>query len=355
MSTQQDINAFRAQRIANTHDPLALMENTQTPFHLDHSSLITYMQHPKPNNNFVSQPLFHTNYLQRPMQNPGDISNPTTAFNMALQLNDNVGNQFRQNAMQNVGNQVVLNASQNSGVQNVRNQNGLSVVSEIANQHGDGNVVTALAEGNGNGINGACKETKRANVNCTLENKSSSGTQSDKAPVYDSDGSAENDSNVISVVSSVEQSGGTVEQHPANIKETHAYFESLYNNLATEVEKVNLVNRKMKETNAELTTELASNAQVDNTEFRYNGKSVYLKKHDPPAVHDSEETMQLAQESRLKMKHLNKEIKPANYTKINHLSRFLFLSNAVVTRKRCTFEYFQNGHCSNSISNTNEE
>ncbi|GJX34248.1 hypothetical protein Tco_0245805, partial [Tanacetum coccineum] len=86
MSTQQDINAFRAQRIANTHDPLALMENTQTPFHLDHSSLITYMQHPQPNNNFVSQPSFNTNYLQHPMQNPGDISNPTTAFNMALVL-----------------------------------------------------------------------------------------------------------------------------------------------------------------------------------------------------------------------------------------------------------------------------
>ncbi|GKD05770.1 hypothetical protein Tco_1180744, partial [Tanacetum coccineum] len=197
MSTQQDINAFRAQRIANTHDPLALMENTQTPFHLDHSSLITYMQHPQPNNNFVSQPSFNTNYLQHPMQNPGDISNPTTAFNMALALmakaftlndttptnnnqrsssnpssmqiaqpgmnmdqdrqmlmvEDIVGNQFRPNAMHNVGNQVVLNASQNPGVQNVGNQNGLSVVSEIANQHGDGNVVTAPAEGNSNGIN----------------------------------------------------------------------------------------------------------------------------------------------------------------------------------------------------------
>ncbi|GJR22724.1 gag-pol polyprotein, partial [Tanacetum coccineum] len=297
MSTQQDINAFRAQRIANTHDPLALMANTQTPCHPDHSSLITYIQHPQPNNNFVSQPSFNTNYLQHPMQNPGDISNPTTAFNMALALmakaftlndttptnnnqrsssnpssmqiaqpgmnmdqdrqmlmvEDNVGNQFRPNAMHNVGNQVVLNASQNPGVQNVGNQNGLSVVSEIANQHGDGNVVTAPAEGNGNGINGntircyncqgedhyasnctvkprkldaaylqkqmqiaqkeeagiqltseefdfmaaagACEETERANANCSLENNlqqaSSSGTQSDEAPVYDSDGSAE--------------------------------------------------------------------------------------------------------------------------------------------------------------------
>ncbi|GKA53845.1 retrovirus-related pol polyprotein from transposon TNT 1-94 [Tanacetum coccineum] len=51
----------------------------------------------------------------------------------------------------------------------------------------------------------------------------------------------------------------------------------------------------------------------------YNGK-VLLGKHDPPVVYDSEETLLLAQESRLKMKQLNKEIKPANYTKINLLS-----------------------------------
>nr|GEZ96614.1 hypothetical protein [Tanacetum cinerariifolium] len=41
--------------------------------------------------------------------------------------------------------------------------------------------------------------------------------------------------------------------------------------------------------------------------------------HDPPVVHDSEETLELAQESHDKMKQMNKEIKPANYTKINHL------------------------------------
>nr|GEW82966.1 hypothetical protein [Tanacetum cinerariifolium] len=50
----------------------------------------------------------------------------------------------------------------------------------------------------------------------------------------------------------------------------------------------------------------------------YDGK-LLLEKHDPPVMHDSEETLQLAQESREKIKQLNKEIKPANYTKINHL------------------------------------
>ncbi|GKE13629.1 hypothetical protein Tco_1417180 [Tanacetum coccineum] len=86
MSTQQDINAFSAQRLANTYDPLALMANTQTPFHLDQSSLITNLQHLQPNNNFVQQPSFNTNYMPQPMQNLEDSSYPTTAMNKALAL-----------------------------------------------------------------------------------------------------------------------------------------------------------------------------------------------------------------------------------------------------------------------------
>ncbi|GJX34533.1 putative reverse transcriptase domain-containing protein [Tanacetum coccineum] len=81
--------------------------------------------------------------------------------------------------------------------QNVENMNGLSVVLEISNQYGNGNVVTAPAEGNSNGINDAHEETKRVKVNCTsedtLQQASTSGTQSDNAPVYDSDGSTELD------------------------------------------------------------------------------------------------------------------------------------------------------------------
>nr|GEW59924.1 hypothetical protein [Tanacetum cinerariifolium] len=51
----------------------------------------------------------------------------------------------------------------------------------------------------------------------------------------------------------------------------------------------------------------------------YNG-NLLLKDHDPPVVYDSKETLELAQESREKMRLLKKEIKPANYAKINHLS-----------------------------------
>ncbi|GKE09896.1 hypothetical protein Tco_1413447, partial [Tanacetum coccineum] len=205
----------------------------------------------------------------------------------------NGGNQFRQYDGQNVGNQNGYNA-----VQNVRNQN----------LNGNGNVVAAWAEGNVNGNNAEefdlmataadLDEIEEINANCilmaNLQQTSTSGTQTDKASVYDSDGLTKvhhydncnnndifnmftqdeqytellepipepyqvqhNDSNVISEVSSVEQSGRTVDQHPATVEETRAYFESLYNNLAIEVEKVNTVNRKLRETNADLTTELA--------------------------------------------------------------------------------------------------
>ncbi|GJV32413.1 hypothetical protein Tco_1392813 [Tanacetum coccineum] len=257
MWTQQDINAIRAQRLANTHDPLALMANTQTPFHPDQSSHITYIHHPQPNNHFVQQPLFNTNYMPQLMQNLEDSSDPTTAMNKALALmakgfkfntlptnnnqrssiiprnsliiqpgintsqdikmqmvDDNAGNQVRHNAVQNDGNEVRQNAVQNPGIQIVENMKRLSVVLEIANQYGNGNVETTSAEGNGNGINeeeagiqstqeefkfiaaaDAYKETERVKVNCTsedtLQQASTSGTRSDNAPVYDSDGSTE--------------------------------------------------------------------------------------------------------------------------------------------------------------------
>ncbi|GJZ10345.1 hypothetical protein Tco_0545104 [Tanacetum coccineum] len=86
----------------------------------------------------------------------------------------------------------------------------------------------------------------------------------------------------------------------------------------------------------------------------YNGK-VLLEKHDPPVVYDSEETLQLAQESPLKMKRLNKEIKQENYTKINHLSG-VFVSQTAKSREEL---YFSNtsksANVSKSFSIPNEE
>nr|GFB82361.1 hypothetical protein [Tanacetum cinerariifolium] len=207
----------------------------------------------------------------------------------------NVWNLNGYNAIQNVKNQVAHNVIQNPRVQNVGNQNGLMGVPGNANQNGNGNVVVARAKGNATGHNAAAAyldEIEEVNANyiliANLQQASTSGTQTNKAPVYDSDGSAEvhnyencyddeifnmftqeeqytkllepipephqvpqNDNNVISEDSSVEQNEETVEQHPANdtsveqggetveqhhtnFEETRALYESLYQNLAIE-------------------------------------------------------------------------------------------------------------------------
>nr|GEZ20890.1 hypothetical protein [Tanacetum cinerariifolium] len=92
---------------------------------------------------------------------------------------------------------VVQNAVQNPRVQNVGNQNGLIVVPGIANQNpnGNGNLIAARAEGNATGLNDL-DEIEEVNANyilmTNLQQASTSGTQTDKALVYDSDRSAEN-------------------------------------------------------------------------------------------------------------------------------------------------------------------
>ncbi|GJY45709.1 hypothetical protein Tco_0434772, partial [Tanacetum coccineum] len=144
-----------------------------------------------------------------------------------LMVEDNVGNTFRPNAGQIVGNQNGYNVVQNSG---------------------NGNVVAAWAEGD-------LDEIEKVNANCilmaNLQQASTSGTQTDNAPVYDSDGSAElfepisephqvqqNDIDVISAVSSVEQSRRTVEQNPSTIEETQAAkFIQDFKSLAKEADK----------------------------------------------------------------------------------------------------------------------
>ncbi|GJX03094.1 hypothetical protein Tco_0189010 [Tanacetum coccineum] len=132
------------------------------------------------------------NYMPQPMQNLKDSSDPTTAMNKALAL---MAKAFKFNTIPTNNNQISSLISRNSQIsqpamntiQDIKMQmvddnvgNQLSILSEIANQYGNRNVVTALAKGNGNGIN-----------EDTLQQASTSGTQSDNALVYDSDRSTE--------------------------------------------------------------------------------------------------------------------------------------------------------------------
>ncbi|GJY43470.1 hypothetical protein Tco_0431683, partial [Tanacetum coccineum] len=72
--------------------------------------------------------------------------------------------------------------------------NGLIVAPGITNQNGNGNVVASQAEGNANGNNANMDKIEEVNANCILmahlQQASTSGTLSNMAPVYDSDGSA---------------------------------------------------------------------------------------------------------------------------------------------------------------------
>nr|GFA99378.1 hypothetical protein [Tanacetum cinerariifolium] len=260
---QKEVDELKAKRLAKTQDPLALMENSNNPY-------------PFPALR-QDQSSFNQNYLQQPIPNPEDITDPTTAMNMALalmakafKLNYSTPTNNNQRISSNPRNRQIAQPYMNMGQdrqmqmvrgndenqfrqyawQNAGNPAGYNDVIRNQNQIGNGNLVAARAEGNAAGQN-------RNRIRCY----NCKGT--DGAPVYDTDGSAEvhenyddneifnmftqeeqytellepipeshqvpqNDNDVISEDTSVEQYGETVEQHPVNFEETRAFYESLY-------------------------------------------------------------------------------------------------------------------------------
>nr|GEW36081.1 Gag-Pol polyprotein [Tanacetum cinerariifolium] len=119
-------NELIAKRLAKTQDPLALMANSNNPYafpapHQDQSS-------------------FNQNYLQQPMPNPEDITDPTTAMNMALAL---MAKAFKLNYSTPTNNNQRISS-------NPRNRAECRESSWI----GNGNLVAACAEGNAGGQNG---------------------------------------------------------------------------------------------------------------------------------------------------------------------------------------------------------
>nr|GFC14559.1 hypothetical protein [Tanacetum cinerariifolium] len=258
------------------------------------------------------QPSFNQNYMQQPIPNPEDITEPTTAMNMALAL---MAKAFKLNYSTNNNQRISSNPRNRQIAQpgmNMGQDKQMQMVGGNANQNpnGNGNLVAAHAEGNATRHNGnqiRCynyrglghfarnymvrpkrrdvaylqtqlpiahkeeagiqlqaeefdlmaaatdlDEIEEVNANCilmaNLQQASTSGTQTDNALVYDSDGSVEvhnyencydneifnmftqeeqytellepihephqvpqNDNNVSFKDSCVEQSGGTVE------------------------------------------------------------------------------------------------------------------------------------------------
>ncbi|GKC60931.1 hypothetical protein Tco_1088529 [Tanacetum coccineum] len=107
--------------------------------------------------------------MQQPMQNPKDISDPTTTIDMTLvlmakafTLNDTTPTNNNQINSSNPSNMQIaqpgMNMNQDGHMlmveDNVGNQFRPNAMQNVRNQYGIKNVVTAWDEGNGNGING---------------------------------------------------------------------------------------------------------------------------------------------------------------------------------------------------------
>nr|GEV23087.1 hypothetical protein [Tanacetum cinerariifolium] len=407
-----------------------------------------------------------TNNNQRTSSNPRKRQIDQPVMNMS---------QDRQ-TQNNRGIQVAQNAVQNAGVQNGGNQNGLVVIPGIANQNGTGNVVVARAEGTGNGNQARCyncrglghiarnytarprrrdaaylqtqiliaqkedariqlqakefdfmaaagdlDEIEEINANCilmaNLQHASTSGTQLDKAPVYDTDGSAE--VNMVNCNTRATNAKLKSELARYKIQEQRVeisqekydklekcYQKSVYQEqcltrkinalhlssakqITTLNDEISSLNKQLSKENSSISSLMEEKKKLKhdfktredklfvkkvNLEAKikdlenillkkdqtvqtmhmlnpkpnsfyhpdqkmalgypnpsylkkaqlkqqslYNG-NLLLEEHDPHVVYNSEETLELAQESHEKIRILKKEIKPANYAKINHLS-----------------------------------
>nr|GEV57710.1 hypothetical protein [Tanacetum cinerariifolium] len=309
-------------------------------------------------NKYNPQPSLNQNFMQPPMTSLEDINDPTEAINAALiffakafQLTTPTNNNQRtsSNPLNHQIAQPGVNMSQDRQIQNVggNSENQFRQYAGQVAQNQEG------AEGIGNGNQARCinckglghiarnctarprrkdatylqtqlligqnekagiqlqaeefdfmatagdlDEIKEVNVNCilmaNLQHASTSGTQLDKAPIYDTDSSAEvqlndncydneifnmftqeeqytdilepipepqlvpqNDNHVSFVAPSMVQSGGTVETSSAPNEETRAHQEMVYHNLVDQVSQVNMVKCNMRPTNAELKSKLA--------------------------------------------------------------------------------------------------
>nr|GEY77303.1 hypothetical protein [Tanacetum cinerariifolium] len=178
-----EVDELKAERLAKTQDALALMANSNNPYvflapHQDQSS-------------------FNHNYLQQPMPNPEDITDPTTTMNMALVKTDkcrwlevmvetSLGSM--QGRMQGI---QLARAEENAAGQNgnqIRcyNYKGVERRGRIQLQAEEYDLMAITAD---------LDEIEEVNANCilmaNLQQVSTSGTQTDSAHVYDTDGSAE--------------------------------------------------------------------------------------------------------------------------------------------------------------------
>nr|GEW55635.1 hypothetical protein [Tanacetum cinerariifolium] len=230
---QKEVDYLKAKQLAKTQDPLALIETSNNPFTFP----VLYQD----------QPSFNQNYMQQPMPNPKDITDPTTTMNMALalmakafKLNYSTPTNNNQRISSNLQNWQIAQPGMNMG-----QDRQMQMVGGNANQNPNrnGNLVAARAEGNATRHNGIQLQAEEFDLMAATTDLDEIKEYTELLePNPEPHQVTQNDNNVISEASCVEQSGGTVEQHPVNVEETRVLYDSLYNNLAIEVEKVNTTN-----------------------------------------------------------------------------------------------------------------
>nr|GEV93905.1 hypothetical protein [Tanacetum cinerariifolium] len=157
---QKEVDELKAERPAKIQDPLALMANSNNPY-----------ASPAPHQD---QSPFNQNFLQQPMTNPEDITDPTTAMNMALAL---TAKAFKLNYSTPTNNNQRISS-------NPRNRQIAQPGIQLQAKEYD--LMATAAD---------LDKIEEVNANCilmaNLQQASSSGTQTNSTPVYDTDGSAE--------------------------------------------------------------------------------------------------------------------------------------------------------------------
>nr|GEW89604.1 integrase, catalytic region, zinc finger, CCHC-type, peptidase aspartic, catalytic [Tanacetum cinerariifolium] len=184
---QKEVDELKAERIAKTQDPLTLMANSNNPY----------------------------NYLQQPIPNPEDITDPTTAMNMALalmakafKLNYSTPTNNNQRISSNPMNRQIaqpgLNMGQDRQMQMVGGMN-MGQDRQMQMVGGNGGNQFRRMQGRMQGIRleeydlmaaaADLDEIEEVNANCilmaNLQQASTLGTQTNSAPIYDTNGSAE--------------------------------------------------------------------------------------------------------------------------------------------------------------------
>nr|GEZ59628.1 hypothetical protein [Tanacetum cinerariifolium] len=194
---------------------------------------------------------FNQNYLQQQMPNPEDITDPTTAMNMALalmakafKLNYSTPTNNNQRISSNPRNRQIAQPGMNMGhfardctVRPRRRDAGYLQTQLLIAQKEEAGIQLQAEEYDLMAAVADLDEIEEVNANfilmANLQQASSSGTQTDSTPytellepIPEPQQVPQNDNNVISEFTNVEQDGETVEQHSANFKETRALYES---------------------------------------------------------------------------------------------------------------------------------